>query len=139
MNKSLFLYISFLIFLGCTSANKDSRFANNQERQLILELHSPTEYEAIIISETPHTINIDSAVKAQPWKDITFIVLKADEQNLIELSGSLNPADGLSARFFEDGNEYISKRAPKSLDEGVELLISYLQNDGKWKKMISWE
>jgi hypothetical protein len=82
---------------------------------------------------------IDRTVRSLPWADISFVVLKVDEKNWIEGSGSLNPTSGLSARFMKDGAEGVSRQPPRSLEEIILLLQSYRAGDGKWKEIIEWE
>ena len=105
----------------------------------ILELCEPSENTPREICKNPDPAVINKTVKDQEWSDITFVVLKFDDNNWIEGSGSLNPRDGLSARYSKDGEEHVSSRPPKSLEEIIALLQSFLSGDGRWQKMIDWE
>jgi hypothetical protein len=106
---------------------------------MILEIYEPPDHAPRQVAENPDSAKIENTVKGLPWSDITFIVLKIDENNWIEGSGSLNPEDGLSARYSENGKEYVAENPPKSLEVIVSLLQSYASGDGKWKKMIIWK
>ena len=106
---------------------------------MILELYAPPDNDVQVISTTPDEALLTSTVKSQEWADITFVVLKRDDANWFEVSGSLNPEDGLSARYSENGEEHVSARAPESLDEGLSLLLSYFRDDRRWRQAIAWD
>ena len=65
---------------------------------MILEVHEPPALQPREISKNPDLALIEKTVKSLPWSEITFVVLKIDEKNWIEGSGSLDPTDGLSAK-----------------------------------------
>lgn len=109
------------------------------EQHLVLEVHEPPNHAPRIVATNPDATAIKRAIEGLKWDDITFVVLKYDDDNWIEGSGSLRPDDGLSARYVEGGNEYISARPPESLDEIVRLLESYRSGDGRWRAMIEWQ
>lgn len=126
---------AFLIVLITSLATFDI----GAENKMILVLYPPPDNEPITISTAPNEQIVISSVKAQPWDDITFIILKIDEKNWLEVSGSLKPEVGLSARYTEAGVEHVSKRAPEDLNECIKLLSSYLRGDDKWRKDIPWD
>ena len=72
---------------------------------LQLELNAPPDYAPQLIALDPDAAVIENTIKAQPRDDITFVVLRRDPESGIELSGSLSPSDGLSARYWQDGRE----------------------------------
>ena len=106
---------------------------------MILEVHEPPEDGPREISKSPDAALIDKTVRGLSWSDITFVVLKVDDNNWIEGSGSLNPQDGLSARYMKNGKEHVSAHAPRSLDEIVSLLQSYRAGNGRWQNLIDWD
>lgn len=106
---------------------------------MILEVHEPPDYRPREVSKSPDLALIEKTVKGLAWSDITFVILKVDDNNWIEGSGSLKPTDGLSARYLKDGKEHVSARAPKSLDEIISILQSFHSGDGRWQKMIDWD
>jgi len=118
----------------------ESRDAAPGERPAMsLLLASPPECRETVVSGTPTPELISSTVQSQPWKELTFVILQVDERNWIEVSGSLAPGVGLSARYMQKGKEYVSARPPASLREGEALLLSYLAGDDRWRTMIAWE
>ena len=95
--------------------------------------------EERVVAQDPDGAAIERAVRGLSWADITFVVLKVDERNWIEGSGSLDPTDGLSAKVVNDGEERVSRHPPRSLEEIILLLQSYRAGDGRWKEMIDWD
>jgi hypothetical protein len=102
-----------------------------------LEIHAPPDNDVSIVSDAATGRQIAEVIESQPWNDITFVVLRRDDDNWFEVSGS-TPA-GFSARYMADGEEFVSSRAPDSLAEMSLLMASYLEDDGKWKSVIGWE
>jgi hypothetical protein len=107
-------------------------------RLMILEVSEPDRSPRKICRD-PDSKTIDDTVKRLPWSDITFVVLKCDEENWFEGSGSLQSGVGLSAAYMKDGIVHVSARAPGSLDEIIALLQSYRSGDGNWQHMIEWD
>jgi hypothetical protein len=87
----------------------------------------------------PDAATIERVVRGLSWSAMTFVVLHRENGDLCEVSGSLDPADGLSARSVEDGEERISREAPESEDLLVRLLQSYAAGDDRWRTMIAWD
>jgi hypothetical protein len=106
---------------------------------MILEVHEPPEYVPLVVATDPDRMTIETVVRSLAWADITFVILKIDDNNWIEGSGSLSPQDGLSARYMEDGQEFVSSRPPDSLQEIIDLLDSFRLQDGRGKNLIGWE
>ena len=106
---------------------------------MLLVVHEPPDHQAKLVAADPDSSVLEHTIRSLSWSDITFVVLKADDRNWIEGSGSLNSADGLSARYMLDGEEHIAARAPSSLDELLTLLQSYRRGDGRWLELIEWD
>ena len=105
---------------------------------MLLVVHEPPGHEARVVATNPDAAEIATTIKTMPWSDLTFVVLRTDENNWIEGSGSLKPEDGLSARYMVNGEEHVAAQAPSSLDELVALLQSYSKGDGRWQQLIEW-
>jgi hypothetical protein len=105
---------------------------------MLLVVHEPPDHRDSLVVANPDSSVIERTVRNLPWSDITFVVLKTDENNWIEGSGSLKPEDGLSARYMVHGEEHVAARAPSSLDELLALLQSYRRGDGRWLQLIDW-
>jgi hypothetical protein len=105
---------------------------------MVLEVQEMSEDQPREIKRLDAAI-IEKTVKELSWSDITFVVLKVDDKNWIEGSGSLKPRDGLSARYMKNGTEHVSTKAPKTLHEIVALLQSYHAGDGRWQDLLDWD
>jgi len=130
---------SLVFMLGCGDKSERTHPVRLKDVPMILEISKPPGNLPREISKNPDQVLIEKTVRELAWSDITFVVLKIDDKNWIEGSGSLNPRDGLSARYMKDGKEHVSTRAPKSLDEIIALLQSYRCGDGRWQKLIDWD
>lgn len=108
-----------------------------EKTAMTLELYAPPDNQVSIVSDVATQRQIADTIEDQPWSDITFLVLKRDEDNWFEVSGSTSA--GFSARYMADGREFVSSRAPDSIAEMCILMTSYLEEDGKWKTAIGWE
>ncbi|HVE79651.1 MAG TPA: hypothetical protein VNA89_12340 [Gemmatimonadaceae bacterium] len=106
---------------------------------MVLEVAEPPTHEERVVARGPDAATIEQIVEGLAWADITFVILKRDERNWIEGSGSLNPEDGLSARYMSDGDERVASRPPASLGEIIALLQSYRSGDERWREMMEWE
>ncbi|WP_442506128.1 hypothetical protein SH528x_004956 [Novipirellula sp. SH528] len=106
---------------------------------LTFELYAPPSNEPEVIAQGPDEALVESTIREQSWNDLTFVVLRVDTDNWFEVSGSLNPADGLSAAYSEDGTEHVSDRPPESLDACISLMLSYLRADDRWRTDIDWQ
>ena len=89
-----------------------------------------------LVSESPSEGLIEETVFSLSWGDITFVILTQDKNNLFEVSGSHE--DGFSARYVENGQEFISVHPPESLAEMAELLRFYLVGDERWRRNLDW-
>jgi hypothetical protein len=99
-------------------------------------VQDPPNSEVRSLQDDPGAKVIADTVLSLEWSDITFVVLQIDMKNHLCVSGSLN--DGFSADYSEDGQEFVSARAPESLQEMIALLQSYRRGDDHWRSMIEW-
>ena len=106
---------------------------------MILQVCEPPSCTPRDLAINPDLSTIAAAIRALSWDDITFVVLRLDENTWIEGSGSLRPEDGLSARFMEDGVEHVSRSAPEGLNVIEQLLTSFLLRDDRWRTLIEWD
>ena len=104
--------------------------------ELQLVVSEPPEWEERVITTAPTPETVREVVSSLSWGDITFVVLRTDQANWFEVSGALN-GHGLSARYSENGTEFVSAGPPRSLREGEALLISYMTDD-RWRSAIGW-
>ncbi len=107
--------------------------------ELRLEVMLAPDYAPKLVATSPDAATIASAVRRLRWNEIAFVVLSTGDAAGIELSGSLRPEDGLSARYWEAGREYVSARPPANVREGIALLQSYAAGGDAWRSKIEWE
>ena len=88
--------------------------------------------EEKIISDSTSIDQIKKTMKNLNWNKFHQVVLSTDNNNWIEVGGSLNE-DGLSSMYEENGNQFIINKPPSSIDHMIEILISYFNEDGKFK------
>ena len=106
---------------------------------MILQVCEPPSCTPQDVAINPDERTLVAAIRALSWDDITFVVLREDENTWIEGSRSLQPEDGLSARCMEDGVEHVSRGAPDGLDVIEQLLTSFLRGDDRWRTLIEWD
>ena len=106
---------------------------------MIFQVLEPPAFEEREIAVNPDAATIEETVRGLAWADITFVLLQVDDDTYIEGSGSLNPSDGLSAKYCECGDEHVSVAAPESLDAIIALLRSDAASDGQWRTMFEWD
>ncbi len=104
---------------------------------MILEVHPAPLNKPRVVSTSPSKALIDRTVRGEPWDDITFVVLKRNDATWIEVSGS--KVDGFSARYLENGREYVSVGPPESIEQMISILTSYLAADDQWRSIIEWD
>jgi hypothetical protein len=101
-----------------------------------LVVYEPPDHEPRVVAEKPNLAQLQETIQGMKWTDITFVVVRRDEDNWIEFSGSTE--DGFSARYMEEGQEYVISQAPASTVDGVTLLGLYLRGDDGWRTDYEW-
>ena len=86
---------------------------------------------------TPETVK--NTMNSVNWQEFHQIVLDSPNGNMMEVGGSLNPDDGLSVLYQENGSQSVIKVPPTSVDEMTSLLLSYLSGTNDWKTGNQWE
>ena len=99
----------------------------------------PPDHRETVLAERPDAEAVRSAVIDHSWEEISFITVKRSEGDWMEVSGSIRPEDGFSARYSLSGEEHISVDPPESVEDLADLLVSFLENDGRWKSRILWD
>ena len=106
--------------------------------KVTLEIYAPPANERRIEAVDPDARKLAKTFARLAWQDITFCVLRRDDENAMEISGSAGSHIGLSARVWENGEEYVADRGPETLDECLALLESYRCSDDRWRTAIGW-
>jgi hypothetical protein len=108
------------------------------EGALVLEVAASLVQAPRRVAIDPDTSTIEKTLRGLDWSRMNSVVLRRGD-DWLEVSGSTNPADGLSAMHAEDGREYVTSDAPENLDVLVRLLTSYAAGDDVWRTIVAWE
>jgi hypothetical protein len=103
---------------------------------MTLEVAEAPSHEERVVAQNPDAEAIGRVARQLSWSDVTFVVLRIDDENWMETSGSSK--DGFSAKITLAGETWISSRPPESLDEMITLLVSYRNGDNAWQDLIEW-
>jgi hypothetical protein len=90
------------------------------------------------IATNPTAEVVERTVRSLSWAVMTFVTLERGDQSLTA-SGSLDPSDGLSASYTDDGTEHLAAEPLRDLNTVVRLLRAYATGDSAWRTMIAWE
>jgi hypothetical protein len=102
--------------------------------KMTLDLQPPPKYERQVLSYDPTPEIVARAVRSQRWDDLTYLVLRKDEENWLSVSGYL--PDHFAAFVQVGGKETAIDKAPQSMEEMTALLQSYLADDKAWKSAM---
>ena len=137
-------YLSYLctvlLLVFCIFACTDSKTQKHIE-PIKLKLYVISQYGKVekTITESPTIEIIKNTMNTLDWKKFHQVILEKENKDFIEVSGSLDPADGFSSLFQEGGKQYVIKIPPHSTLQMENILISYFYQDNKWKDDNSWE
>jgi len=107
-------------------------------RGLILMVGTEARLQARVHTVHPDAQQIETIVRGLDWSSLKVVILRTDEHRFLELSGSLDPEDGLSGRYVDGAEEMITREAP-SLDDGIRLLQAYAAGGLDWKTLVDWD
>lgn len=108
------------------------------EGTLVLEIAESLKQAPRRVAIDPDASTIERTLRGLDWSRMHSVVLRRDD-DWLEVSGSTNPDDGLSAMYAEDGTEHVAANAPENLDVFVRLLKSYAAGDSAWRSIVAWE
>ena len=91
-----------------------------------------------IISEDPSHETIKNTMQNLNWQGFHQVVLEKKNGDWLEVGGSLNPSDGLSVMYEENGNQHVIKVPPTTIDEMTYFLLDYLDGSSDWKINHDW-
>lgn len=88
--------------------------------------------EEELIANNPSENQISHLVNSIDWNKFKTIRLRKDDNNWIEVSGSL-VEDGLAIIYEEAGVSFVIKDAPETLTQLEQALLSFFRGDEKYK------
>lgn len=124
-------------YLKAIELHKNIKTAKNQTQMELIVL-SNYGAEEKIISDSTSIDQITKTMKNLNWNKFHQVILSTDNNNWIEVGGSLYE-DGLSSMYEENGKQFIINKPPSSIDHMIEILISYFNEDGEFKKENRYE
>lgn len=124
-----------LVPICCASCGLGKEPAALPMKLVVLEA---PEYSRQVVFDRPTAATVRETVESLSWKEITFVVLEVDSENWLEFSGGSDPSDGFSARYMEDGREFVIVDPPSSTGIGIALLQLYLVGDEGWRSLSEW-
>lgn len=132
---NLILIVSLLIISCSENKNKTT-----EENKVKMELMVLSNYgaEEKIISDSTTVDQIEKTINGLNWNQFHQVVLSTDNENWIEVGGNLNK-DGFSSMYEENGEQFVINTPPTSIHHMTEILVSYFNRDGKYKKENKFE
>jgi len=83
--------------------------------------------------ENPSESDILETMNSIDWNLFHQVCLSKNDYDWIEVGGNLKE-DGLSAMYEKNNEQYVINKAPSSINQLTEILLSYFNNDGKFNK-----
>ena len=83
--------------------------------------------------ENPSESDIIDAMNSIDWNLFHQVCLSKNDYDWIEVGGNLNE-DGLSSMYEKNNEQFVIDKAPTSINQLTEILLSYFNNDGKFNK-----
>lgn len=83
--------------------------------------------------KNPSESDILETINSIDWNLFHQIRLSKNEYDWIEIGGNLKE-DGLSAMYEKNNEQFVIDKPPTSINQLTEILLSYFNNDGKFKK-----
>lgn len=156
MNRSLLLLLA-ICSLGCSqrpvpsdqakasvpsTAGASQNQVNPGPNTLAsLELSIQGSSNPEVVSKSPDEAIISSTVRRLDWNSPQAVYLTRDSRSSFQIKGSLNPQspdDRLMAYLDEEGKDGTYADLP-SLDVAVALMVSFAEDDGKWRDLVEWK
>jgi|GEM_PF-1196593 hypothetical protein len=136
MNRTSLITIFSLILLlfSGNSASSDKKESNGMKLILLSDYGSS---EKIISNESTEKMIIE-LIDSLDWNNFYQVIIEKENKDYMEVSGSLDPTDGLSALYQENKKQYVIVNPPKTIAELKKIAISYFKNDKYWKNNIKW-
>ena len=83
--------------------------------------------------KNPSESDILETMNSIDWNLFHQVCLSKNDYDWIEVGGNLKE-DGLSAMYEKNNEQFVIDKAPSSINQLTEILLSYFNNDGKFNK-----
>ena len=112
--------------------------ARHRRGTLVLTVSESPQFATREIAVDPGGDDVERCIRSLSWKQMTFVTLDRDG-NSMTASGSVDPGDGWSMSYLEDGIERTTSQSPDSIDVIVSIMRSYALRDEAWRTIVAWE
>ena len=104
-----------------------------------MELLVLSDYGSIelIKKENPSELEILKTMDSIDWNLFHQVLLSRNDYDWIEVGGNLIE-DGLSVAFEKNNEQFVIDKAPDSIEQLTEILVSYFKNDGVFYEKYSF-
>ena len=82
--------------------------------------------------KNPSESDIRETMNSIDWNSFHQVCLSKNDNDWIEVGGSLKE-DGLSVMYEKNNEQFVIDKAPTSINQLTEILVSYFNNDGEFK------
>lgn len=105
-----------------------------------MELRVISDYGSVERIVTPNATAeaISELMASLDWYGFHQVVLTRPNGDWLEVGGSLDPTDGLSVMFEEDGEQHVIEEPPASVEGMTSFLLGYLSGGDEWKAGGQW-
>jgi hypothetical protein len=83
--------------------------------------------------ENPSESEILDIMNSIDWNLFHQVCLSKNDYDWIEVSGNLNE-DGLAVIYEKNNEQFVIDKAPTSINQLIEIILSYYKNDGQFNK-----
>jgi hypothetical protein len=93
------------------------------------------------VAEVPKRRIIVSTIRTLDWETGFHQIILVKEPGVsLEVGGSLNPDDGLSAVYTDEKRNVceVTSSPPETIEDMVALLVSFLTGGGRWEQMYDF-
>lgn len=134
------LIAAIIIFIHSPNSNSES-LEDSKSKALKMKLTVLSDYGAKenLISKDADQEIIIKTMGSLDWNGFHQVILETDDGSFLEVGGSLDPSDGLSAMYAEKGEQHFKKKPPASVKEMTDILLLYLKRDAGCKNKNTWE
>lgn len=101
---------------------------------LVLSDYGSREY---LKKKNPSESDILETMNSIDWNLFHQVVLSKNNYDWIEVGGNLKE-DGLSVMYEKNNEQFVINKAPSSINQLTEILLSYFNNDGKFNKIYKF-
>jgi hypothetical protein len=112
-----------------------------EEETEIMKLRVISDYgrtERLVADEATPEIVV-STMHSLDWRGFHQVVLERSNSDWMEVGGSLDPSDGLSVMYEENGKQSVIRVAPTTVEDMTTMLLGYLSGTEDWKKSAKWD